>query len=83
MFFLFFSCLNPPGAWKFKLQKDCFVLDVTQAEEIQKSAISELQEWSENGKCWKSQIFKGKLRVFISYLREMETVSMFYNSSLF
>ena len=29
------------------------------------------------------QIFEGKLRVFCSYLSEMKTVSMFYNSFLF
>ena len=47
----FFSCFflfNPPRAWKFKLQKDHFVLDVTKVEEIQKSASTELHEWSEN-----------------------------------
>ena len=31
------------------------------------------------GKCWKSPIFEGKLRVFISYLSKMRIVSMFYN----
>ena len=35
------------------------------------------------GNCWKLQLFEGKLLVFISYLSEMKTVSMFYNSSLF
>ena len=33
-----------------------------------------------HGKCWKSPIFEGKLQVFIIYLGEMKTVSMFYNS---
>ena len=33
------------------------------------------------GKCWKSQIFEGKLWVVISYLSKMRIVSMFYNSS--
>ena len=32
----------------FQKQKDCFVPDITQAEEIQKSASTELHEWSEN-----------------------------------
>ena len=31
------------------------------------------------GKCWKLQPFEGKLLVFISYLSEVKTVSMFYN----
>ena len=35
------------------------------------------------GKCWKLQPFEGKLQVFISYLSETKTVSMFYNSYLF
>ena len=48
MFFLMFFLFNPPGAGKFKLQKDCFILDVTWAEEIQKSASTELHEWSKN-----------------------------------
>ena len=34
-------------------------------------------------KCEKLPFFVGKLRVFISYLSEMKTVSMFYNFSLF
>ena len=32
----------------FQKQKDRFVPDVTQAEETQKSASTELHEWSEN-----------------------------------
>ena len=32
----------------FQKQKDCFVPDVTQTEEIQKSASAELHEWREN-----------------------------------
>ena len=32
----------------FQNQKDRFVPDVTQTEEIQKSASMELHEWSEN-----------------------------------
>ena len=47
MFFLVFFLFNAPGAGKFKLQKDRFILDVTW-EEIQKSASTELHEWSEN-----------------------------------
>ena len=47
MFFLVFFLFNPPRACKFKLQKDHFVLDVTKVEEIQKSASTELHEWSE------------------------------------
>ena len=44
MFFLF----NPPKAGMFQNQKDLFFPDVTQAKEIQKSASTELQEWSKN-----------------------------------
>ena len=29
-------------------QKDCFVPDITQAEEIQKLAFAKLHKWSEN-----------------------------------
>ena len=32
-------------------------------------------------KCQKLLLREGKLRVFTSYLSEMETVNMFYNSS--
>ena len=32
----------------FQNQKDDFVSNVTQAEEIQKSAFTEIHEWSEN-----------------------------------
>ena len=39
---------NLPEAGMFQNQKDRFVPDVTQAEEIEKSASTELQEWSEN-----------------------------------
>ena len=48
MFFLMFFLFTPSVAGKFKLQKDHFVFDVTKAEEIQKSASTELHEWSEN-----------------------------------
>ena len=44
MLFLF----NPPGAGMFLEQKDSFVPYVTQAEEKQKSASTELHEWSKN-----------------------------------
>ena len=44
MFFLF----NPPGAEIFWKQEDRFVPDITKAEEIQKSASTELHEWNEN-----------------------------------
>ena len=84
-FFLVFFLFNPPAAGKAKLQKGHFVFDVTQAEEIQKSASTELQKWSENVVNVENCIFffEGKLQLFISYLSEMKTVSMFYNSSLF
>ena len=41
--------------------------------------------WMErkHGKCWKLPIFEGRLWIFISYLSEMKTVSMFCNSCLF
>ena len=32
-----------------------------------------------HGKCWTSPVFEGKLWVFISYLSEIKTISMFYN----
>ena len=48
MFFDMFFLFNPPEAGMFQKQKDRFVPDVTQAEEIQKSASMELHEWSEN-----------------------------------
>ena len=48
MFFLVFFLFNPPVTGKFKLQKDHFIFDVTEAEEIRKSASTELPEWSEN-----------------------------------
>ena len=37
--------------------------------------------WMEQrrGKCWKSPIFEGNLRIFISYLSKIRIVSMFYN----
>ena len=35
------------------------------------------------GKCWKFLILEGKLQVFLSYLSETKTVSVFYNSSFF
>ena len=44
MFFLF----NPPEAGMFQKQKDRLVPDITYAEEIQKSASTELHEWSED-----------------------------------
>ena len=48
MFFLVFFLYNPPEVGMFQNQTDHFVPDVTQAEEIRKSASTELREWSEN-----------------------------------
>ena len=47
MFFLVFFLSTPPEAGMFSNQ-DNFVPDVTKAEQIQKSASTELHEWSEN-----------------------------------
>ena len=48
MFFLVFFLFNPPEAGRFKLQNDRFVLDITYAEEIPKSASMEPHKWSKN-----------------------------------
>ena len=75
----------------FQNQKDSFIPDITQAEEIQKSASMELKQMEWNcGKCWKLPIFEGKFQVcfcfcffvFFSYLSEMKTVCKLYNFSL-
>ena len=47
MFFLFFL-FHPTEAGMFLNQKNCFAPDITQAEDTQKSASTELHEWSEN-----------------------------------
>ena len=53
-FFNWISCnkglkaKRPPEAGMFQKQKDRFIPDITQAEEIQKSTSTELHEWSEN-----------------------------------
>ena len=47
-FFLCFFLFNPPETGMFQNQKDRFIPDITQAEEIQKSASIELRKWSEN-----------------------------------
>ena len=68
----------------FQNQKDCIVPDVTQAEEMQKSASMELHEWSENVvNVEDCQLLKENCGFVISYLSEMKVVSMFFNSSLF
>ena len=80
MFFLF----NPLRAGKFKLQKDRFVLDIILAEWRNIRICIHGASWMERKrcKCWKLQLFEGKLWVF-SYLSKMKTVSMSCNSSLF
>ena len=62
-------------------QKEHYITDITQAEEIQISASTRLHEWSKN--VVNVENVEGKLQVSISYLNEMKTVSMFYNSALF
>ena len=82
-FFLCFFCLTPPGGGKFKLQKNHFVLDITKAEEIQKSASTELHKWSKNvGNVENCNFLKVNCGFLLINLSEMKTVSMFYNSSL-
>ena len=79
MFFLVFFLFNPPGAGKFKLQKNHFILDVTKAEEIQKSASMELHKWSENvGNVENCNFLKVNCRFLLVNLSEMKTVSMFH-----
>ena len=77
----FFLCFF--GAGKFKLQKNHFVLDITKAEEIQKSASTELHKWSKNvGNVENCNFLKVNCGFLLINLSEMKTVSMFYNSSL-
>ena len=45
---MYFFCFNPPKTEMFKKQEDRFLLNVTKAEEIQKSVSTELHEWSKN-----------------------------------
>ena len=44
MFFLVFFCLTPTEAEMFQNQKDRFIPDVIQSEEIQKSAPTEFSK---------------------------------------
>ena len=81
-FFLFFL-FNPPETGMFQNQKEHFICDITQAEEIQKSASTEFHKWSKNMVNVENRQFEKGNCVFFSYLSEMKTVSMFYNSSLF
>ena len=46
--FLVFFLFNAPYARMYWNQKDCFVPDITQAEEILKSASMKLHKWSKN-----------------------------------
>ena len=75
LFFLFSS--PPPWCWKTA----SFLTSHRLNTKICTHRASQM-EWK-CGKCWKSTIFEGKLQVFISYLSEMKTVSMYYNSFLF
>ena len=84
MFFYVFFLSNPPGAGMFWEQKDHFVPDATQAEEIQKSASTELHEQSENVVNVENQEFLKENCEFVSviYLSKMRIVSMFYSSTV-
>ena len=66
----------------FQKQKDHFVLDVTLAEEIQKSTSTELHDWSENVVNVEDHQFFKENCGFLSviYLSGMKIISMFYNS---
>ena len=67
MFFLVFFLYNPPEVGMFQNQTDHFVPDVTQAEEIRKSASTELHKWSENVlNVENCQFFKGNCKFFLS-----------------
>ena len=86
-FFLCFLCLPPfPPPWDWNVLESerlpCSWFHIGQRNtKICIHRASEM-DWK-HVKCWKSPIFEGKLRVFISYPSEMKTVSMFCNSSLF
>ena len=87
-FFLFFFLFNPLGAWKFKLQKDCFVLDVTQAEEIQKSESTELHKRSKNvvnvENCSFLKINCGYLFViWVEWKQSVCSVTLLYSSTFY
>ena len=81
MFFLMFFQLNFLRLEWSRIRKTALFL---MSHRLKK--YKNLHPWSftngaEIGKCWKSPMFEGKLGVFISYLNQMKTVSMFYNSS--
>ena len=78
-----FSC-STPGAGKFKpykrlLSSWCHIDWRNTKIYIHRASRME----QKHRKYCKLLLFKGKLQVFISYLSEMKTVSMFYNSSFF
>ena len=84
MFFYVFLLFNPRGAGIFKKQKDHFRSWRHIGWRNTKICIHGASQMERHrGKCWKSPIFEGKLWVFISYLSEMEIVSIYvlYNSS--
>ena len=83
MLFLLFFLFNPPEAGMFQNQKDPFVFNIAQAEEIQKSASMELHKWSKNVVNVENCNFLKVNCELISYLSQIETASRFYNSSLF
>ena len=68
---------NPPETEIFQNQKDCFLPDMTQVKEIQKSISLELHKWSENMvnvencQCLMGN-FEGKF-LSVIYLSEMKT----------
>ena len=67
----------------FQNQKNCFVPDVTQAVEIQKSTSTELHEWSENMvNVENCPVLKENSELLSAIQSEMKIVIMFCNSSL-
>ena len=80
MFFLMSFLFHPLWLECSRIRKTASCLTLHR-HRIQKSASMEPHKWSENVvNCLKLSIFEGKLQVFMSYLSEMKTVSMFYNS---
>ena len=87
MFFLVFFLSTPPEAGMFSNQ-DNFVPDVTKAEQIQKSASTELHEWSENVvNVENRQFLKGNCEFFsviwVKWKHSVCSVTLPYSSTFY
>ena len=88
-FFLVFFVFSPIKLECSRIRKTALFLTPHRLRKYQKSVYTELHEWSENVKCWKSPIFEGKLAIvsffqlWVKWKQSVCSITLPYSSIYF